>query len=86
MNETPKLWPHAWSLIRGQERTAQAGLMLTLLSIGASLMLPWPLKVIIDSILIGSTPMPAWPDLALSHTKEMNSMAASSHWCPPLRR
>src|SRR5712671_4619184 len=72
MNETPKLWPHAWSLIRGQERTAQAGLMLTLLSIGASLMLPWPLKVIIDSILIGSTPMPAWLDLALSHTKEMN--------------
>ena len=58
MNETPKFWPHAWSLIRGQQRAALAGLVLTLFSIGASLLQPWPLKIIVDSIL-GSTPMPA---------------------------
>ena len=58
MNETPKLWPHAWSLIRGQKPAAITGLVLTLLSIGASLLLPWPLKIIVDSIL-GSMPMPA---------------------------
>jgi len=58
MNESPKLWPHAWSLIRGQQPAAVAGLVLTLLSIGASLLQPWPLKVIVDSIL-GSVPMPA---------------------------
>src|SRR5271154_1362791 len=59
MNETPKLWPHAWSLIRGQKRAAVAGLVLTLFSIAASLLLPWPLKIIVDSIL-GSVPMPSW--------------------------
>ena len=58
MNETPKLWPHAWSLIRGQQRAALVGLVLTLFSIAASLLLPWPLKIIVDSIL-GSVPMPA---------------------------
>jgi ATP-binding cassette, subfamily B, bacterial len=58
MNETPKLWPHAWSLIRGQQRPALVGLVLTLFSIAASLLQPWPLKVIVDSIL-GSVPMPA---------------------------
>ena len=58
MNETPKLWPHAWSLIRGQQRAAWVGLVLTLFGIAASLLQPWPLKVIVDSIL-GSAPMPA---------------------------
>lgn len=37
MSETPKLWPHAWSLIRGQQRAALVGLVLTLFSIAASL-------------------------------------------------
>ncbi len=59
MNESPKLWPPAWSLIRVQQRPALAGLVLTILSIGASLLQPWPLKIIVDSIL-GSVPMPAW--------------------------
>jgi len=58
MNETPKLWPHAWSLIRGQQWAAWVGLVLTLFSIAASLLQPWPLKVIVDSIL-GSAPMPS---------------------------
>src|SRR5713101_5654054 len=57
-NESHKLWPHAWSLIRGQQRSAVAGLVLTLLSIAASLLQPWPLKIIVDSIL-GSVPMPS---------------------------
>jgi ATP-binding cassette subfamily B protein/subfamily B ATP-binding cassette protein MsbA len=59
MNETPKLWPHAWSLIRGQQRAAWVGLVLTLFGIAASLLQPWPLKIIVDSIL-GSIPMPVW--------------------------
>jgi ABC-type multidrug transport system fused ATPase/permease subunit len=59
MNESPKLWPHAWSLIRGQQRASLTGLVLTLLGIAASLLQPWPLQVIVDSIL-GSAPMPAW--------------------------
>ena len=50
---------HAWSLIRGQQRDAIAGFVLTLLSIAASLLQPWPLKIIVDSIL-GSVPMPGW--------------------------
>ncbi|MGD1018353.1 MAG: ABC transporter ATP-binding protein [Verrucomicrobiia bacterium] len=59
MNETPKLWPPAWSLIRGQQRPALVGLALTILSIAASLLQPWPLKIIVDSIL-GAVPMPTW--------------------------
>jgi ATP-binding cassette subfamily B protein/subfamily B ATP-binding cassette protein MsbA len=59
MNERNRLWPHAWSLIRAQRRDALAGLALSLLGIGASLLQPWPLKIIVDSIL-GSTPLPSW--------------------------
>jgi ABC-type multidrug transport system fused ATPase/permease subunit len=59
MNESPKLWPQAWSLIRAQQPLAISGLALTLLSIAASLLQPWPLKVIVDSVL-GSVPMPSW--------------------------
>jgi len=59
MNEPSKLWPQAWSLIRGQQRAAMGGLALTVVSIAASLLQPWPLQVIIDNIL-GSAPMPGW--------------------------
>ncbi len=59
MSESTKLWPHSWSLIRGQRRDAVAGLVLTLVGIAASLLQPWPLKIIVDSIL-GSVPMPDW--------------------------
>lgn len=59
MSESGKLWSHARSLIRGQRRDAVAGLALTLLGIAASLLQPWPLKIIVDSIL-GSVPMPEW--------------------------
>lgn len=59
MNEQNKLWSHAWSLIRVQRHDAVTGLILTLLGVAASLLQPWPLKIIVDSIL-GSTPMPAW--------------------------
>jgi ATP-binding cassette subfamily B protein/subfamily B ATP-binding cassette protein MsbA len=46
-------------LIRGQRRDGIAGFVLTLLGIGASLLQPWPLKIIVDSIL-GATPLPGW--------------------------
>jgi ATP-binding cassette subfamily B protein len=59
MNESINLPAHAWSLIRGQRRDALAGFVLTLLGIAASLLQPWPLKIIVDSIL-GSVPMPGW--------------------------
>jgi ABC-type multidrug transport system fused ATPase/permease subunit len=54
-----RLWPAAWSLIRAQRRAAVLGLGLTFLSIAANLLQPWPLKVIVDSVL-GSVPMPEW--------------------------
>ena len=59
MSESAKLRSHAWSLVRGQQRDAIAGFVLTLFGIAASLLQPWPLKIIVDSIL-GSVPMPAW--------------------------
>ena len=67
MSGSAKLRSHAWSLIRGQQRDAIAGLALTLLSIAASLLQPWPLKIIVDSIL-GSVPMPRWL-ASFSHDK-----------------
>lgn len=52
-------WSHAWPLMRSQWRDAAAGLVLALLGIGASLLQPWPLKIIVDSVL-GTVAMPAW--------------------------
>ncbi len=54
-----KNWRHAWPLIWSQRREAAAGLALSLLAIAASLLQPWPMKLIVDNIL-GETPMPAW--------------------------
>jgi ATP-binding cassette subfamily B protein/subfamily B ATP-binding cassette protein MsbA len=45
--------------MRSQWRDAAAGLVLALLGIGASLLQPWPLKIIVDSVL-GTVAMPAW--------------------------
>ncbi len=67
MKESARLGSHAWSLIRGQQRDAITGLVLTLFSIAASLLQPWPLKIIVDSIL-GSVPMPDWL-ASFSHDK-----------------
>jgi ATP-binding cassette subfamily B protein len=55
-----KLWPQIWPAMRSQWPVAAAGLALSLLAIGASLLQPWPLKIIVDSILVGSAPPPAW--------------------------
>ena len=51
---------HAWPLIVAQRRDAGFGLILHLLAVGAALYLPWPMKVIVDSILTDKTPAPAW--------------------------
>src|ERR1043166_1528115 len=59
MNDRTKLWSQAWSLMVAQRRDAIAGLSLTLLSIAASLLLPWPMKFIVDNIF-GDKPMPGW--------------------------
>jgi ATP-binding cassette subfamily B protein/subfamily B ATP-binding cassette protein MsbA len=45
--------------MRSQARDAVAGIFLMLAGIAASLLLPWPMKIIVDSIL-GSQPLPAW--------------------------
>ena len=55
-----KMLRHAWPLIVAQRRDAGMGLLLHLLAVGAALYLPWPMKVIVDSILTGKTPAPAW--------------------------
>lgn len=54
-----KLWPHVWSLIRSQMRDAVGGIVLMLVGVAASLLLPWPMQIIVDCIL-GTKPMPAW--------------------------
>src|ERR1041384_2652422 len=45
-----KDWQHAWPLIWSQRRDAIAGLVLSLAGIAASLLQPWPMKIIVDSI------------------------------------
>ncbi len=54
------MFRHAWPFIRAQWRDAAAGLVISLLGIGASLLQPWPMKIIVDSILVGSVPPPRW--------------------------
>src|SRR5258706_12313129 len=54
-----KDWQHAWPLIRSQRRDAITGLALSLLGIAASLLQPWPMQIIVDSIL-GANPMRSW--------------------------
>ena len=51
---------HAWPLIVAQRRDAGMGLLLHLLAVAAALYLPWPMKVIVDSILTDKSPAPAW--------------------------
>ncbi len=58
---TSPVWPQARTLILAQRKDALAGLALTLLSIGASLLQPWlSMKVIVDSILVGTSSIPRW--------------------------
>lgn len=55
-----KLWPHIHPHLLAQRRGALAGIALSLLGIGASLLQPWPMKIIVDSIWVQSAPMPRW--------------------------
>ena len=55
-----RLFRQAWPLIRAQRRDAGIGLGLSLLAVAAALYLPWPMKVIVDSILTDKAPLPAW--------------------------
>ena len=59
-SQRTKMLRHAWPLIVAQRRDAGFGLILHLLAVGAALYLPWPMKVIVDSILTDKTPAPAW--------------------------
>jgi ATP-binding cassette, subfamily B, bacterial len=53
-------WSHAWPLIRAQQRDAIVGLVVSLAVVAIGLYLPWPMKVIIDSILTDKAPLPGW--------------------------
>ncbi|MCS7048959.1 MAG: ABC transporter ATP-binding protein/permease [Verrucomicrobiae bacterium] len=55
-----RLLRRAWPLMLTQRRRATWGLVLQLASIGAGLALPWPVKVIVDSILTDKAPRPPW--------------------------
>jgi len=59
MAESPKVWPHVLSLMRSQGRDAAGGIVLMLVAVAASLLLPWPMQIIVDCIL-GTKPLPAW--------------------------
>jgi ATP-binding cassette subfamily B protein/subfamily B ATP-binding cassette protein MsbA len=50
----------AWLLMRMQWRPATTGLALSLLAIGASLYQPWPIQIVVDSILTDKAPPPRW--------------------------
>jgi len=60
MAKVKQVWRSAWPLIVAQRREAGSGLALSLLAVAAALYLPWPMKVIVDSILTDKTPLPAW--------------------------
>lgn len=45
------IWSHVWPFITAQWRDTAWGLALTLLGIGASLLQPWLMQIIVDSIL-----------------------------------
>ncbi len=60
MVESKSIWQSVWPLIMAQRREAGLGLVLSLLAVAAALYLPWPMKVIVDSILTGKAPLPAW--------------------------
>ena len=47
-------------MIRAQQRDAVVGLVVSLAVVGIGLYLPWPMKVIVDSILTDKTPLPGW--------------------------
>ena len=53
-------WSQAWPLIRAQRRDAVTGLVVSLVVVGIGLYLPWPMKVIVDSILTDKAPLPGW--------------------------
>ena len=54
------LWQQAWTLIRAQRRDPLVGLLVSLAVVGIGLYLPWPMKVIVDSILTDKAPLPGW--------------------------
>ncbi|MGD0650466.1 MAG: ABC transporter ATP-binding protein [Verrucomicrobiia bacterium] len=54
------LWQQAWPLIRAQRRDAVVGLVVSLAVVAIGLYLPWPMKVIVDSILTDKAPLPGW--------------------------
>ncbi|NQU11101.1 ABC transporter ATP-binding protein [bacterium] len=51
---------HAVPILRTQAGAAVAGIALSLLAVAASLYQPWPLKIIVDSILTDKAPLPSW--------------------------
>ena len=55
-----RLWQQAWPLIRAQQRDATVGLVVSLAVVAIGLYLPWPMKVIMDSILTDEAPLPGW--------------------------
>jgi ABC-type multidrug transport system fused ATPase/permease subunit len=55
-----RLWPHAWRYISAQSRDAVIGLVLSVAGVALSLLMPWPMKVVVDSVLTDAVPMPVW--------------------------
>jgi len=50
----------AWLLMRVEWRRAVVGFALSLLAIGASLYQPWPIQIVVDSIVSDKLPPPRW--------------------------
>ncbi len=50
----------AWPLIQTEWRLASAALVLHLAGTAAGLLQPWPMKIIVDSVLVATEPLPGW--------------------------
>jgi len=61
----PSLWRHRAAIA--------ASLALSLVSVAATVLAPWPLKYIIDSVLAG-LPLPAWTGLSVSDSNQMHQV------------
>ena len=59
-NARRELLARAWLLMRPHWRGALAGFVLSLAAVGASLYLPWPMQIVVDSILTDKSPLPGW--------------------------
>jgi ATP-binding cassette subfamily B protein len=69
-----KQWTRVLRYFNGEAKAIAAGVLLMLLAVGASVMKPWPVAVIVDNI-IGGKPMRGWISPVLSPMQSSGQIA-----------